>query len=119
LPAGPWALVHVHRTQLRQRELEVAEQQRVAAAKERAIDGLRETLSAAKRTYEARLTQTASALASRETEVGLAPSFPSSPMRQAACTTCHCTHEQAGVECPAPFTMGGWASSSPMCWSSC
>ena len=60
----------VHRSQLRQKELELSELQRVMQAKERSIDSLRDTLSTTKRTYETRLSQTESALSIREAEVG-------------------------------------------------
>ena len=61
----------VHRSQLRQKELELSELQRVMQAKERSIDSLRDTLSTTKRTYETRLSQTESALSIREAEVGM------------------------------------------------
>ena len=59
----------VHRSQLKQKELEILELQRVIAAKERSIDSLRDTLATTKRTYESRLSQAESASALKDVEV--------------------------------------------------
>ncbi|PNH02863.1 hypothetical protein TSOC_011125 [Tetrabaena socialis] len=59
----------VHRSQLKQKELETLELQRVIGAKERSIDSLRDTLATTKRTYESKLAQSESALALKDTEV--------------------------------------------------
>lgn len=59
----------VHKTQLRQKELEVEELQRVVAAKEWDADALRQTLSTTKRSYEQRLSQLEAQLSSRDAEV--------------------------------------------------
>jgi hypothetical protein len=58
-----------HRSQLRQRENEAAELQRLLAAKDREASGLKDTMHAAKRSYEQRLSQTEAALMAREQEV--------------------------------------------------
>lgn len=59
----------VHRTQLKQRDLELNELQRIIAAKERSLDSLRETIATTKRTYENKLSQVEAALAMRDGEV--------------------------------------------------
>jgi hypothetical protein len=59
----------VHRSQLRQKETELSEAQRLLAAKERSIDSLRDTLSTTKRALESRLSQAESALATAEAQV--------------------------------------------------
>lgn len=60
----------IHRSQLKQKELENLELQRVIGAKERSIDSLRDTLATTKRTYESKLSQAESALALKDAEVG-------------------------------------------------
>ncbi|MEW5318205.1 MAG: hypothetical protein WDW38_009445 [Sanguina aurantia] len=59
----------VHRSQLKQKELELSEMSRVVAAKERSIDSLRDTLSTTKRTYDSRLSQAGSAAALKDVEI--------------------------------------------------
>lgn len=59
----------VHKSQLRQKTLEVGELQRSLAAKEREADGLRGSLAAAKRSYEQRLQQLEGQLAARDAEL--------------------------------------------------
>jgi hypothetical protein len=59
----------VHRSQLKQKELEILELQRVIGAKERSVDSLRDTLATTKRTYESKLSQAESALALKDAEV--------------------------------------------------
>lgn len=59
----------MHKSQLRQKTLEVGELQRSLAAKEREADGLRGSLAAAKRSYEQRLQQLEGQLAARDAEV--------------------------------------------------
>lgn len=60
----------IHKTQLKQKDMEIHELQRVVVAKERALDGLREQLASTKRSYEARLQEVESALNHKDTEVG-------------------------------------------------
>ncbi|GAX73654.1 hypothetical protein CEUSTIGMA_g1105.t1 [Chlamydomonas eustigma] len=62
----------VHKSQLRQKELELQEQQRLIQGKDRAIESLRETLSATKRTYEGLLSQAEVALSVKEAEAAAA-----------------------------------------------
>jgi hypothetical protein len=78
----------VHRSQLRQKELELSELQRVLQAKERSIDSLRDTLSTTKRTYETRLSQTESALSIREAEVNM-HMYTAGHTWTGACTACY------------------------------
>ncbi|KAG2433338.1 hypothetical protein HXX76_008402 [Chlamydomonas incerta] len=59
----------IHRSQLKQKELENLELQRVIGAKERSIDSLRDTLATTKRTYESKLSQAESALALKDAEI--------------------------------------------------
>ncbi|KAG2487772.1 hypothetical protein HYH03_013617 [Edaphochlamys debaryana] len=59
----------IHRSQLKQKELELLELQRVISAKERSVDSLRDTLATTKRTYESKLSQAESALALKDTEI--------------------------------------------------
>jgi hypothetical protein len=61
----------VHKSQLRQKQLEVGELQRSLAAREREADGLRGSLAAAKRGYEQRLEHMESQMAARDAEVRL------------------------------------------------
>ncbi len=60
----------IHRSQLKQKELELLELQRVIGAKDRSLDSLRDTLATTKRTYESKLAQSDSALALKDAEVG-------------------------------------------------
>jgi hypothetical protein len=69
LPGVPLRTTEVHKSQLRQAQLEVGELQRSLAAKEREADGLRGSLAAAKRGYEQRLEHMESQLAARDAEV--------------------------------------------------
>ncbi|GFR52623.1 hypothetical protein Agub_g15211 [Astrephomene gubernaculifera] len=59
----------MHRSQLKQKELEILELQRVIGAKERSVDSLRDTLGTTKRTYESKLSQAESALALKDAEI--------------------------------------------------
>ncbi|KAL6763543.1 basal body protein [Haematococcus lacustris] len=59
----------VHKSQLRQRETELAETQRLLAAKETSVDSLRDTLATTKRSYEARLMQLESQLSMQESQI--------------------------------------------------
>ncbi|GLC36430.1 hypothetical protein PLESTB_000147100 [Pleodorina starrii] len=59
----------IHRSQLKQKELEILELQRVIGAKERSVDSLRDTLATTKRTYESKLSQTESALTLKDAEI--------------------------------------------------
>lgn len=59
----------VHRSQLKQKDIELQELRRVLNAKDKSIDSLRETLSAAKRTYEGRLGQAEATISQRELEI--------------------------------------------------
>ncbi|KAF5837881.1 hypothetical protein DUNSADRAFT_3714 [Dunaliella salina] len=59
----------VHKSQLRQKETELSELQRQLVAKDRCIDGLRDTLSTTKRTYEGRLAQLEEALGAKTAKV--------------------------------------------------
>lgn len=59
----------VHKSQLRQKEMELSELQRQLVAKDRCIDGLRDTLSTTKRTYEGRLAQLEEALGTKTAKV--------------------------------------------------
>eukprot|EP00877_Chromochloris_zofingiensis_P004453 jgi/Chrzof1/14008/Cz08g20290.t1 len=59
----------IHKTQLKQKDMEIHELQRVVVAKERALDGLREQLASTKRSYEARLQEVESALNHKDTEI--------------------------------------------------
>jgi hypothetical protein len=61
----------VHKSQLRQKQLEVGELQRSLAAREHETDGLRGSLAAAKRGYEQRLEHMETQLAARDAEVRL------------------------------------------------
>jgi maltodextrin utilization protein YvdJ len=61
----------VHKSQLRQKQLEVGELQRSLAAKEREADSLRGSLAAAKRGYEQRHEHMEAQLAARNAEVRL------------------------------------------------
>lgn len=58
-----------HRSQLRQKENEAAELQRMLTARDREATGLKDTMHAAKRSYEQRLSQAEAALAARGQEV--------------------------------------------------
>ncbi|GIL68191.1 hypothetical protein Vafri_21466 [Volvox africanus] len=59
----------IHRSQLKQKELEILELQRVIGAKERSVDSLRDTLATTKRTYESKLSQAESGLALKDAEI--------------------------------------------------
>lgn len=59
----------LHKSTAERREAEVAELRRILAAKERAVDSLRETLASTRRALEARAGQAEAALAARDTEV--------------------------------------------------
>lgn len=61
----------IHRSQLKQKELEILELQRVIGAKERSVDSLRDTLATTKRTYESKLSQAESALGLKDAEVSI------------------------------------------------
>lgn len=59
----------IQRVQVQRREYETQELRRLLAAKDRAIDNLRETISSTRRALEAKLAQAEAALAHRDTEV--------------------------------------------------
>ena len=88
-----------HRSQLRQRENEAAELQRMLAAKDREATGLKDTMHAAKRSYEQRLSQTEAALMAREQEV--------KPACLSACPRTAQRHEQWD-QLPAAHHMRSW-----------
>lgn len=60
---------HVHRLVASHRDLELSELQKVVAAKEKAIDDLRESFSSSKRSLESRIRQLQDALHCRESQV--------------------------------------------------
>jgi hypothetical protein len=60
----------LHKSQLRQKEVELGEMQRLLQAKEKAIESLRDTLATTKRTYESRLSQAEGDASLRDAEVG-------------------------------------------------
>lgn len=92
----------VHKSQLRHRELEIAELQRVVADRESSADELRSTLVATKRGYEQRVTQLESLLSSRDAEVCcwyckcssmLVTSMAANMQLQSNVSVVHCMHQ--------------------------
>eukprot|EP00879_Flechtneria_rotunda_P022658 GHRR01023927.1.p1 GENE.GHRR01023927.1~~GHRR01023927.1.p1 ORF type:complete len:145 (+),score=37.10 GHRR01023927.1:438-872(+) len=71
----------MHKAQLKVKDIEIAELQRVVVAMERDVDALRDTLSTAKRSNEQKLSHLESLVASKDTEVSKAYR-----LRTASCT---------------------------------
>ena len=61
----------IHRVQIKRQEHEAFELRRLLAAKDRAIDNMRDTISSTKRALDAKLAQNEAAMAQRDSEVRL------------------------------------------------